>query len=367
MSMSCLIQRFRVTFLLVLTCTLTACDEEPPPPPETIRAVSTITVTEPASGKMRRFSGVVEAADSSSISFEVTGIVEEIKVDVGDRITEGQVLAIMDKSTYELNVEAGRASVRRAEAEFRNARGNSERLQRIAQEDIGATSERALDQAKAAFDSARQDLSYATSRLNLAKRDLERTVLHSPFDGVIAQRHADAFQQVNRGQKMFDLFMEGAMEAAISVPESEIGQFYLGLPGEVRFPAIPDQVHDGLVTEISEVAGAANAFPVRITIDAESPRIRPGITAEVILMLGEELAERAYLIPLAAIAPRAGGAGSHVFKFDAGTSTVRKTPIEFGGVRDSDVVVEGGLNPGDIIVVAGVSFLRDGQKVRLMR
>ena len=368
MFMSCPIQRWRVPPLVVLACTVLGCAEEPPPLVEAVRTIKTITVAEPASGRVRRFSGVVEAADSSSISFEVGGIVEEIKVDVGDRIEKGQVLAIMDKSTYELNVEAAQASVRRAEAEFREAQSNWEREQRMAQEDIGATSQRALDQAEAARDTARQNLSYGTSRLNLAKRDLDRTVLYSPFEGIIATRHVDAFTQVQRGQPMFDLFMEGAMEAAVSIPESEIKEVRLGLPGEVRLPAIPGETFNAIVTERSKVAGTANAFPVRLTIDAEDPRIRPGVTAEVTLLLGAEGAmETAYLIPLRALAPSAGDAGSHVFKFDAETSTVRKTPIQYGGVRDSNVVVEDGLNAGDVIVVAGVSFLRDGQKVRLMR
>ena len=62
---------------------------------------------------------------------------------------------------------------------------------------------------------------------------------------------------------MFDLFVEGAMQASIGVPESEIGQIALGLQGEVRFPALSDDVHKGVVTEISKVAGVANAFPVK--------------------------------------------------------------------------------------------------------
>ena len=96
-----------------------------------------------------------------------------------------------------------------------------------------------LDQAQANHDAARKDLGYGTTRLNLAKRDLERTVLHAPFAGVVAERHADPFQEVGRGQRLFDLHTEDAMEVAISVPESEISQVYLGLPGDIRFPGPP--------------------------------------------------------------------------------------------------------------------------------
>ena len=67
--------------------TMAACREAPPPPTERIRAIKTITVSEQASGKIRQFSGVVEAADSSSISFEVSGNVRKVSVDVGDEVT----------------------------------------------------------------------------------------------------------------------------------------------------------------------------------------------------------------------------------------------------------------------------------------
>lgn len=360
-------QRLGVLSLVVLVSALTACGEQPPPPIETVRAIRTITLTEPASGRMRRFSGVVEAADSSSVSFEVPGNVREVNVDVGERISKGQVLAVLDERTFQLNVKAAQADVGRAEVELRDAQIDLERLQRIAGQDRGAISQRSLDQAEARYGGARNNLSYNTSRLNLVKRDLERTVLRAPFDGVISKRYVDPFQQVALGQKLFDLHMEGAMEAAISVPESEIEYIYLGLPGEVRFPAIPEHVHKGIVTEVSKVAGGANAFPVKVTIKADNPRIRPGITAEVTLLLGDEQGETAYLIPIEALAPGGSESKSYVFVFDQETSTVKKTTIESGSFRANNIVVNKGLRAGDIIAAAGVSFLRDGQKVRLSR
>ncbi|MGI9329386.1 MAG: efflux RND transporter periplasmic adaptor subunit [Gammaproteobacteria bacterium] len=326
----------------------------------------TITVSEPVSGRTRRFSGVVEAANVASISFEVAGIVNKLQVDVGDRITKGQVLAIMDESAYQLNVDAAQAAVRGAQVQLRDAEATFERLRRVNLAAPGATSDLDVEQAEAARDAARQDLSYANSRLSLAQRDLSLTELRSPFEGVIAQRHVDAFEQVNRGEKIFDLFMAGSMEVAVSVPESEISEVYLGLRGEVRLPAVASGAFSAIVSEVSEVAGAGNAFPVRLAIDAGDSQIRPGVTAEVTLLLGGEASQQSYLIPLGALAARSGETGSIVYRYDPATSTVRQVPVKYGDIRGGDVVVEGGLTGGDIIVIAGVSFLRDGQQVRLM-
>ena len=90
------------------------------------------------------------------------------------------------------------------------------------------------------------------------------------------------------------------------------------------------------------------------------------VAAEVTLLLGDNEENATYLVPLGAISPGSGDSGNFVFVYDPETSTLKRTAIEDGGIRDSDVVVTSGLKAGDIIAVAGVSFLRDGQKVRLL-
>jgi len=82
--------------------------------------------------------------------------------------------------------------------------------------------------------------------------------------------------------------------------------------------------------------------------------------------LGGDQGETAYLIPVSALAPGGADSQGSVFVFDAVTSTVKKRQIRHSGIRDNRIVVEEGLSAGDIVAVAGVSFLRDGQPVRLM-
>ena len=356
--------------MLVAGCAviLTACGKkEEAPTVERIRAIKTYTVKESEAGIIRKFSGVVEAADKSSISFEVSGNVQEVRVNVGDKVSKGQELAALDTRTYKLNVEAAEAGLGRAKVELTDKRTDLDRLQRIAQQDPGAISQGALDSAEAAYDSAQKNVAFATSQLSLAKRDLAKTVLRAPFDGVIAERIVDAFNEVARGQRVFDIYMEGGMEVAISIPESEIKGIYAGLDSEIRFPTIPGSLFKGDVTEISSVASVANAFPVKVTIIEPNQQIRPGMTAEVTLALGGEGVAGAYMIPLMAIIPGDYPDSANVFVFDSSTSTVKKTQVGGRvGIRKNSFVATSGINAGDIIAVAGVSFLEDGQKVKLM-
>ncbi len=345
---------------------MAACREAPPPPVERIRAIKTITVSEQASGKIRQFSGVVEAADSSSIGFEVSGNVREVRVDVGDRITKGQVLAVLDKRTYNLNVQAAEAEVGRAKVQLADKRNDLDRFQRINKQDPGAVSQAALDNSQAAVDGALKQVQFTKSGLKLAQRDLNKTVLRAPFDGVIANRYIDAFNEVARGQKCFDTYELTGMEVAISIPEDAIDDIQMDQKGEIQFSVFADRTYHGKVTEISKVAGNANAFPIKLTIEDPDQRIRPGMTARVTLLLSGDDQKAAYLVPLSAMAQRGDATKGFVFIYDPQTSTVKKTQIESGSVRGNDAVIFGGVKDGDIVAVAGVSFLEDGQKVKLM-
>jgi RND family efflux transporter MFP subunit len=331
---------------------------------ENIRAIKTITVSERGSGQTRRFPGVVEAVDTSSISFEVAGNTREVNVNVGDRVEKGQVLATLDDKPFQLTVEGAEAELGRAKAQLAEKETEFQRQKTLYQKEWVAKA--AFDQALAARDSAANQVSYATSKLNLARRDLEKTLLEAPFDGMIASKFVDPFQEVARGEKVFELYREGAMEVVVSVPETAISEVYLGLPAEVTFPSEQVLKQSGRVSEIGTVAGGANAFPVKVALADPPDRVLPGMTAEVALILGETSGSTAYLVPVSAIAAGDEPGRGYVFVFDRETSTVKQTAISAKGVQDNRVFVIEGVGPGDVIAVAGVSFLRDGQQVKLM-
>ena len=350
--------------MFILFC-IAACREEPPPPPKPIRAIKTITVSEQATGRLRDFSGVAEAADSSSISFEVSGNVQEVRVDVGDRITKGQVLATLDPEPYELTVDEIKAELIKARDNVTKTEAEYNRQKRIFEQGAGA--QRRVEVAEFNFKAAKSGVNLQIARLNNAKRDLDRTVLRAPADGAIANRYIDAFNEVARGQKCFDIFEFTGMEVAISIPEDVIDEIQMDQKGKIRFPVFADRTYHGRVTEISKVAGTANAFPIKLTISDPDQRIRPGMTARVTLLLAGDDEKAAYLVPLSALTQSGDTTKGFVFVYDSQTSTVKKTLIESGSVRGDNIVMTGGVKEGDIIAVAGVSFLEDGQKVKLMQ
>lgn len=312
---------------------------------------------------MRRFPGTVEAIDISALAFEVAGNTRDVNVLQGERIRRGQVLAILDETPYRLNVESARADVGRAEAELSKQATELDRQQQLHAK--GWVAKAALEQVTAAYKSAQNQLRYAQSRLNLAERDLEKTVLTAPFDGVLAARLIEPFQEVSRGQVAFEAYVEGGMQVSFAVSETVVGGIALGQPGQVTFPSEQLGRLGGRVTEMSSAANEANAFEVVVALDGAPSQVRPGMSAEVELLLAGPGGEGAFLVPLSAILPGEGQGRGYVFVFDPQTSRVRKQPVGGGGVEGNMISVTEGLEAGDVIATAGVSFLRDGQEVRL--
>lgn len=356
----------RLICLLLASLLLGACEQEVVEPEERIRAVKTIVVADLASDQQRKFPGTVEPVTSSNLSFEVSGIIQAVHVDVGERFKKGEVLALLDNKPFQINVESARAALSRARAQLEEKKSAYERERRIQEEDPGATTEKAVEQARAAYDSQVQNVSYSQSKLGLAERDLTNTELRAPFDGIVSARQVDPSEVADRGVHVLKVNTEDAMQVAISVPEQMIDKIYTGLKGQVILSNRPDEPYQAVVSEVGSTATTANAFPVTAVISDADERVRPGMTAELRLTFSDAEMQIAYLIPGTAFLPGIDKNDHYVYLFDAETSKVRKTAVQIRGIQGNLVVVTQGIAPGDVLVVAGVPFLSDGQEVKLL-
>lgn len=330
---------------------------------EQVRSIKTYTITEPVGGRSRQFSGKVKAAETSNLSFAVSGTVDSVAVKLGEQVKEGQVLAVLDREPFRLDVQAAQASLEKAKAEHREKKQEFERNKDLFQK--GWMTRVAMEQAQTAVSTALSDVNYATSKLNLAKRNLDNATLRAPFGGVVGERDVEAHTDVTAGQRIFAINVDGVMDVSISLPEGVIGDIRIGMPASVRINAIEGLNIAGRVTEIGAVAGAGNVFPVSVSLLDVPAGLRAGMTAEVSLVTAAEAHTEGVLVPLAAIAPGDTQSKGYVYVFEDATSTVRKMPVEASGARDNLIAVRG-VNVGDVVAVAGVTFLRDGLKVKLM-
>jgi RND family efflux transporter MFP subunit len=353
----------RMVWLLCITVALTACKKKPEIV-EVVRAIKTITVKEQATEKIRKFSGLVAAVDSSGLSFEVGGQVESVKVDIGDRVKKGQMLAVLDPEPYQLEVNAIRAKLVNARDNVTKTKAEYERQKRIFEQGAGA--KRHVEVAEYQYKSAGSAVKFQNARLDLARRNLRKTKLRSPYDGIIAWRSVQPNEEVRAGQKILEINATGKMEVELAIPETSVDRIHIDDQVTITFPTLPEELTKGRISYIGGAAVKANAFPVKVELMGPNEKVKPGMTAEASLIIKDENRQFGYLVPIQALLPSPEPDRGYAFVYDPQTSTVKKTPVRSRGSESKKVIVYEGLEAGDVIAMAGVSFLADGLEVKLL-
>jgi multidrug efflux system membrane fusion protein len=354
----------RMICLLCISVALTACKEKPEII-EVVRSIKTITVSEQAAEKIYKFSGLVAAVDSSGLSFQVGGQVESVKVDIGDRVTKDQVLAVLDPEPYQLDVDAIKAELIKARDNVAKSKAEYERQKRIFEQGAGA--KRFLEVSEYNYKAARSAVNYQIARLDQVKRNLRKTKLLAPYDGTIAWRAVQPNEEVGIGQKVFEINATGKMEVQLAVPETTVDLIKIDDPATITFPTLPGESTQGRISYIGSAAVKANAFPVKVELIDPDEKVKPGMTAEANLIVKAKNQQPGYIVPFQALLPAPEPDRGFAFVYDPQTSTVKKTSVSSRGSEKKEAIIYEGLAAGDIIAVGGVSFLADGMKVKLMK
>jgi RND family efflux transporter MFP subunit len=349
------------TRLLILFCTvitLSSCEDPQPPVVAASRPVKSIVVGDTANLDQRSFPAIVDAIRKAEISFRVSGKLNSIKVKEGDQVKKDQLLATLDPTDFKITLKD-------REASYQTAKANYERAKELV--DKGAISRVDHDNIRAKYHSAE-------AALKEARQNLEYTRLKANFDGYIAKRHVENFEEVKASQSIFSLEDVSSLKLIIDVPENLMIQLKRKPGGEQRklsahFDRIPDKVFDLKVLEAATKADAdSNTFKVTLTMPKDPDyNILPGMTATVTAELfpEESASNNSFVIPSDAVVAN-NDKQPVVWVVDEKTMTVHPQTVTTGLLANDTIQVTG-LKPGERVVTAGAAFLRDGMKVTLLK
>jgi RND family efflux transporter MFP subunit len=274
-------------------------------------------------------------------------------------------IATLDPKRFDLSVNAEKSQLSSAQANYSDKKSELERQRQLFKK--GWVAKAAIDRAVAAFDSAARELNPARSRLGSVEKDRADTILRAPFDGVIATRDVEPFEEIASGKALFLVNSEAALEVDLSVPDSIISRISVGAPATVRVSTVPGCGCSGRITEIGTASGSANTVPVKVALLEKRSGLLPGMSAKASVTLSGGETARSFLVPLTAIAPGDKEAQGYVFKFNADSKALSRVPVRRrNGVRDNYIAIAEGVGAGDILATAGVGILRDGQRVKLL-
>lgn len=338
---------------------LAACGKAPPPP-EPIRAVRTVTVGAEVANAQLEFAAEVRARTESRLGFRVSGKMVQRSAEIGQRVRAGTALAQLDPQDLRLAQSAAKAATQAAQVNVELAEADLKRFRDLHAQ--GFVSAIEIDRRESALKAAQATLEQALAQAGVQSNQAAYTTLVATVNGVVTGIEAEPGAVLAAGMPVVRLAHDGPRDAVFAVPEDQVAlvRGLLGKEGAMKVRLWGSR--DALPATVREVAASADSatrtFQVKVDIGAVDAQL--GQTAVVLM----DLPSRAGVtkVPLTAVTQQDGKTA--VWLVDKATMTVKPQPITVGGAEGNAVVVQEGLQPGDIVVTAGVHTLTPGQKVK---
>ena len=355
----------RSTLLVSLlgAAVLSACSKaEPLSAP--IRAVRTMTVASESAGGAYEYAAEVRARTESRLGFRVGGKVVRRAVNVGDSVKAGQVLAQLDPEDLKLGQAAAQAALVAAQANLDQTQADFKRFKEL--RDQGFISSAELERRETALKAAQAQFDQARAQASVQGNQAGYSTLVADANGVITGVDAEPGMVVAAGAPVVRLAHDGPRDVVFNVPEDKVG-LVKGLAAQPGKLSVRLWGHNEVLpASVREIAAAADPATRTFAVKADLARTPASVTVR----LGQTASVRAELprqtgvtkLPLSALREAQGGTA--VWVVDKQTMTVSSKPVRVAGAEGNEAVIAGGVEPGQVIVTAGVHVLNPGQQVK---
>lgn len=304
-----------------------------------------------------RFSGIIRATQRATLTFQVSGTLRERAVELGQEVSEGDLLARVYNPALEPARDSARARLDELNTQYDQAKREWERSSRL--HERGVVSEQNLEQIAARRDGLRASVATARASLAEATRLLEESVLRAPFSGRVEALPVERDEFVAAGQPVMRLSSPEGREVEVRVPAYMLSHVSLGQLLPVWSVQDRNRTPEtGSVVEIAQAGGVRGELhPVLVSVPADT--LEPGEPVEVGITPTEVVATT---VPLLSVMKSPSGAS--VFRVADGVA--RRVPLSVRRVIGERVVVEeSDLEPGDQVIYAGMTRITDGDSVEV--
>ncbi|WP_376695094.1 efflux RND transporter periplasmic adaptor subunit [Wenzhouxiangella sp. EGI_FJ10305] len=348
-------------FLAILLAVAVACSNgtgTEAPPREPGQPVRVAAVSDSKPPVRLRLPGVTRAVERADLAFLHSGLLAERLVARGESISAGQALAILHNPALMPGVSGAEARVRELDEQFERLERETQRLTNLHERGLVSTDE--LDRVRAQRNATREARGQAQARLEEARDQLDEATLRAPFSGRVAALPVEPGQFVSPGQTIISISAPERLEIALDLSTRQARTLAVGDSATVR-GVDGGASKSGSIREIGLPAPGQPATAVIDLPDADWPEWSPGQAVHVELSW---TGSNRLSIPLDALVDTGEGL-PHVFRLrDEHAELVSVIPGELDGGR---VRVDGDLEPGDEVVIAGHGQLLNGERVRVLR
>lgn len=293
--------------------------------------------------------GRLVTKEEIKLSFKINGIIQSIFVDEGQGVKKGQLLARLNLSEINSQVDQARSA-------FEKAKRDKDRIENLYKEKA-ATLEQ-YQNVQTAFQISR-------SQLNVAEFNLRYSEIRAPSKGRILKRLMEETELVGAGMPiLFFASTEKDWIVRVGISDSDLVRVKLGDPAAISFDAYPRTKFRATVSEIVESADPmTGTYELELNINSESKRLVSGFVGEVDIF--PAFKKPYFIIPISALVEASGKQG-YIYTVDSGSTTARRLPVKIGFLFEDKVAIESGLENISSVVSEGAPYLSDGAEVNII-
>ncbi|NOV32271.1 efflux RND transporter periplasmic adaptor subunit [Methylomonas sp. ZR1] len=338
------------------------CSGQDKPTQSVVRPVKVFRIEQNVVAGARSFAGEVRARFETPLSFRVAGKLLERKVDVGDPVRKGQLLAILDGNDYRLAVQGLKAQLASAQADSTFLRDDLVRYRELLAQQVISPPE--FERHETAYNTARERTAALAAQLAQALNQLSYTELHADRDGVVTALAVEAGQVLAAGQAVVTLAQLDEKEIHFDVPEHRLAEIQRQQEVNVSLWADEDRLLKARIREIASAADpASRTYRVKASLLEGLDAVQLGMTATVHIAANTA---SGIAIPLSAVyTPQNQPDHRLVWVVDEQAATVKSVPVRLGETQRGERIAVEGVSAGQLLVSAGVQRLAEGQAVRL--
>ena len=348
---------------MLLGAVLAGCSN-PPSEPAQARPVRVMEVGLDSRAVSLQLAGEVRARYEARVAFRVGGKILRRYVNVGDRVEAGATIAELDAADYRLTADSIAAQLKAAQADLAFAQDDQQRYQELRDRQLVSTAE--FDRHQTTTATLRGRVANLRAQLDQAKNQVAYARLTADHEGIVVAVLAEVDQVVAAGQGVAVLARPEELEIAIDVPEDRRDALAKAQAIDVSLWARPQAHLTGRLRELSASANpASRTYAARVSLPGRPDWVQLGMSATVEIR-GAPLSGQ--VIPLSAVFQRHAEAGgeARVWIVNPEGNAVTSVPVTVGAPTGQDEVVAYGLSPGQRIVTAGASRLREGTTVKVL-
>ncbi len=307
--------------------------------------------------------GTITSARVAKLSTEVSGQVEAVNVEVGDRVESGAALVELDREIAQLTLEALQASTSQASAELADAKRRFKDVKRLRERKSISENEMRLLEAEVEIDGATLKQKRAEEQRQQAR--VERHTLRAPFSGVISERQTETGEWIEPARPVLTLVAVDELRIEFRVPQEFYPRINQQSALSVTLDALPDREFDGAIAAVIPVSDSSSrTFLIHVKVVTGDARLTPGMSVHGKLNLTTD--RRGVVISRDAILRYPDGRVTvWVINADSEPPTVSEIRVTTGHSFDGLITIREGIQANDLIVVRGNESLQEGQQVRI--